>query len=290
MSLLAVSACVAPMKESSASDPKAPIELLPPLGHRNARGPEQPELAPKPAAEARAIVGGTLLLGEGHRIEDGVILFDQGKIVAVGKRGEVSVPKGVKTIEARGKFVTPGLIDTHSHMGVYAVPDTLPTADGNEMTDPTTPYVFSEHSFWPQDPALLRAVAGGITTIQVLPGSGNVIGGRAVTLKLNPRLEARAMRFPGAPNGLKMACGENPKRVYGSRNQQPMSRMGNIWKLRDAYIKAKEYAFDLAAYQQQYEAWEKKRAAAEKDPDHAKDPAPNRGRRRATSGSRRWPT
>jgi imidazolonepropionase-like amidohydrolase len=268
--LLVLAACAASNKE----EPKTPIELVTPLGHKNARGPEEAVLAIPPRAETRAIVGATLLLGNGSRIEDGAIVLDGGKIAAVGKRGEIAIPQGAKVIEAAGKFVTPGLIDTHSHMGVYAVPNTDATADGNEMTDPTTPYVFSEHAFWPQDPALLRAVAGGVTTIQVLPGSGNVIGGRAVTVKLNPRLEARAMRFPGAPNGLKMACGENPKRVYGGKRQQPMSRMGNISKLRDAYIKAKEYAFDLAAYQQQYDAWKKKYDEAKKDPSKAKDPGP----------------
>jgi imidazolonepropionase-like amidohydrolase len=267
---LFAAACATSGTESK--EQKKPIQLVEPLGHKNVRGVEQAVLAPAPASGTTVISGATLMLGDGGRIEDGVVVLERGTIAAVGKRGEISVPQGAKVIDAKGKFVTPGLIDTHSHMGVYAVPNSLPTADGNEMTDPITAYVFSEHAFWPQDPSIERAVAGGITTIQVLPGSGNVIGGRAVTLKLNPRLEARAMRFPGAPNGLKMACGENPKRVYGTRNQQPMSRMGNIFKLRDAYIKAKEYAFDVAAYQQQYDAWKKKYDEAKADPKNGKDP------------------
>ena len=90
---------------------------------------------------------------------------------------------------------------------------------------------------------------GGVTTIQVLPGSGNVIGGRAVTLKLKKRLETRSMRFPGAPFGLKMACGENPKRIYGEQKRQPMSRMGNIALLRRAFIQAEAYAHALKKFE-----------------------------------------
>lgn len=246
---------------------------MPVRGDKNVRGPEQAVLPPRPPPkETRALVGATLMLGNGQRIEDGAILLQDGKIAAVGKKDEVEIPGDANVMDVSGKFVTPGLIDTHSHMGVYAAPHTLPTADGNEMTDPTTPYVFSEHAFWPQDPAILRAVAGGITAIQVLPGSGNVIGGRATTLKLKPRLEARAMRFPGAPFGLKMACGENPKRVYGGKRQQPMSRMGSIKKLREAYVKAREYAFELKSYRQAHDAWMKKYEAAKADPQNAEDP------------------
>jgi imidazolonepropionase-like amidohydrolase len=175
-------------------------------------------------------------------------------------------------IEARGKFVTPGVIDTHSHMGVYASPSVFATADGNEMTDPTTPYVFSEHAFWPQDPAIEWAVAGGVTTAQILPGSGNVIGGRAVTVKLKPHLEARAMRIPGAPNGLKMACGENPKRVYGTTNRAPMSRMGSVAKLRQAFIKAQEYRQNMKAFHAEWDAWKKKYDDAKAHPDGTDDP------------------
>ena len=229
-----------------------------------------------PGKGTLAFVGGTVLLGDGQRIEPGAVLVQDGRIAAVGKVDAVTVPDGTPTVSMDGRFITPGLIDIHSHMGVYAVPSVSAHSDGNEMTDPTTPYVYSEHSFFPQDPSIDNAVAGGVTSILVLPGSGNVIGGRAVTLKLRPRREARAMRFPDAPNGLKMACGENPKRVYGSRNRQPMSRMGSIFRLRQAFIKAREYAYDMKAYDDQYAAWKKAYDAAQQDrranPNPGKEP------------------
>lgn len=234
--------------------------------------PEKPVLEPaRPPVSAVAITNATILVGDGTKIDGGTVVFENGKILGVGK--DVVAPEGATVVDGTDKWITPGLIDTHSHMGVYAVPHVVAHADGNEMTDPTTPYVFSEHAFWPQDPAIEHAVSGGVTTIQVLPGSGNVIGGRATTLKLKPRLEARAMRFPGAPFGLKMACGENPKRVYGQgRKSQPMSRMGNIYKLRNAFIKAREYAFDMKTYERDYAEWKKKYDAYEKDPDDAEHP------------------
>jgi len=209
-----------------------------------------------------ALVGATLLLGNGKRVEEGTLLMQKGKITAVGPKAEVQVPKSAQVIDAKGRFVTPGLVDTHSHLGVYASPHVKATADGNEMTDPTTPYVFSEHAFWPQDPGLRRAAMGGVTTIQVLPGSGNVIGGRAVTLRLDPRRETRAMRMMEAPNGLKMACGENPKRVYGDKGRQPMSRMGSISILRRAFIKAQAYRHGQRVHAHERAEWLKKYEAA----------------------------
>ncbi len=260
-------ACASQAPLTAAPKTKERDKLLSPKGPMSPRAPEEALLKPRTAPSGKlAIVGATLLLGNGKRIAEGTIILEKGKIWLLGPSREVVVPKGTQVVNAKGKFVTPGLIDTHSHMGVYAVPHVKATADGNEMTDPTTPYVFSEHAFWPQDPAIENAVAGGVTSIQVLPGSGNVIGGRATTLKLRPRLEARAMRFPGAPFGLKMACGENPKRVYGGSKRQPMSRMGSVKKLREAFIKAQEYAFKRRGYEEAREAWKKKYDKAKQDP------------------------
>ncbi len=250
-----------------ADGPKTAPRTLPELrGDPSARAEAKAVLSPLPAGGTPvAIVGATLHLGDGRVMENGAIVLQDGRITQVGAALAVTVPEGARTVAGEGRHVTPGLIDTHSHMGVYAVPGVQAHADGNEMTDPTTPYVFAEHGFWPQDPAIDDAVAGGVTTIQVLPGSGNLIGGRAVTMKLRPRREARAMRFPDAPFGLKMACGENPKRVYGGKGQQPMSRMGNVFRVRQAFLRAREYVDKRARYEAAHEAWSSKLEAAKAD-------------------------
>src|SRR3989442_12412452 len=158
-----------------------------------------------------------------------------GRIVAIG--ASVEAPAGAVVVDGAGKFVTPGIIDTHSHLGVYAAPGTDAESDGNEATNPVTAEVWAEHSFWPQDPQIPLAIAGGITTIQALPGSANLIGGRSAILKLIPARTGQEMKFPGARYGLKMACGENPKRVYGKRGG-PSTRMGNMAGYRGAFSQA----------------------------------------------------
>ncbi len=186
-----------------------------------------------------AIVGATILTAAGQEIENGTIVFSDGKIVAVGVG--VAVPEGARRIDGRGKFVTPGIIDIHSHLGVYPSPGVQANSDGNEATDPNTAEVWAEHSIWPQDPGFNRAREGGVTSLLILPGSANLFGGRSVTLKNVPAITQQGMKFPGAPYGLKMACGENPKRVYGSRSRSPSTRMGNIAVARRAWIDAAEY-------------------------------------------------
>jgi imidazolonepropionase-like amidohydrolase len=146
--------------------------------------------------------------------------------------------------------VTPGIIDTHSHIGVYPMPGAQAHLDGNEMTDPVTPQAQTVDAFWPEDPAIERAVAGGVTALQALPGSGNLIGGRAVTLKLRPGLSPREMHVRGAPDGLKMACGENPKRVYGANKRAPMTRMGNVAGQRAAFLKAQRLKDEWARWRE----------------------------------------
>jgi imidazolonepropionase-like amidohydrolase len=197
-------------------------------------------------SEATLITNATILTGTGERLENASLLIADGKIVFVG---EGEAPAGVKTIDASGQWVTPGLIDVHSHLGVYASPGVKAHSDGNEMTNPATPNVWAEHSVWPQDPGFSRALAGGITSLQVLPGSGNLIGGRGVTLKNVYSTSYQGMKFPDAPHGLKMACGENPKRVYGDRRQQPMTRMGNVASYRAQWIGAQKYIDDWADYE-----------------------------------------
>ncbi len=193
------------------------------------------------ASAPTLIRGATILDGEGGRIDNGSILFADGKVQAVGG-SDLAAPEEAIVIDGQGRYVTPGIIDVHSHLGDYPSPGVASLSDGNEATSPARPEVWAEHSVWPQDPGFSRALAnGGITALQILPGSANLFGGRSVVLKNVPARTVQGMKFPGAPYGLKMACGENPKRVYGSKNQMPQTRMGNIAYTRQTWIKAKEY-------------------------------------------------
>ncbi|MBA4338279.1 amidohydrolase [Hyphomonas sp.] len=194
------------------------------------------------------IANATVLDGAGARIENGSVLIEGGKIKAVG--ADLTAPEGAVTLDARGKWVTPGIIDNHSHLGAYPSPGVDAHGDGNEISGPVTAEVWVEHSVWPQDPGFTRALAGGITSLQILPGSANLFGGRGVTLKNVPARTVQAMKFPGAPYTLKMACGENPKRVYGygrgsTPGGAPYSRMGNVAGYRDAWIQAAAYKKQL---------------------------------------------
>jgi imidazolonepropionase-like amidohydrolase len=183
----------------------------------------------------------TVFTGDGQQINNGTVVFADGLIQAVGGP-ELASPAGATEIDGTGKFVSPGIIDIHSHLGDYPSPGVEANSDGNELTDPVHPDVWAEHSVWPQDPGFSRAlVNGGVTTLQILPGSGNLFGGRSVVLKNVPGRTAQEMKFPGAPYGLKMACGENPKRVYGSHDKMPQTRMGNIALARETWMKAVEY-------------------------------------------------
>ena len=179
----------------------------------------------------------TIMTADGPRITGGSILLRDGKIAEMG--ANVSAPADAIVIDGSGKFVTPGLIDNHSHLGVYSAPGVDAHQDGNEATNPATPHVWSEHSVWPQDPQFPRNLAGGVTTLQVLPGSANLIGGRGVVLKVVPSRTVQGMKFPGSRYGLKMACGENPKRVYAQRG--PATRMGNVAGYRAQWIQAEQY-------------------------------------------------
>jgi len=188
-----------------------------------------------------AITNVTLYDGEGGRIDRGTLVFADGKLVAAGA-ATTAIPDGAQVFDGSGKYVTPGVIDIHSHLGAYPSPGVDANSDGNEATDPTTPEVWAEHSVWPQDPGFSRALAnGGITSLQILPGSANLMGGRSVVLKNVASRTVQGMKFPGAPYGLKMACGENPKRVYGGKGRMPSTRMGNFAVNRATWAKAVEY-------------------------------------------------
>jgi imidazolonepropionase-like amidohydrolase len=195
-------------------------------------------------SQTTLITGATILTGTGERLENADVLLVDGKIAEVGSGLSAD---GADVVDASGKWVTPGIIDVHSHLGVYASPGTESHSDGNEATAPVTAEVWAEHSVWPHDPGFTTALAGGVTSMQILPGSANLVGGRGVTLKNVPGRNVMDMKFPGAPYGLKMACGENPKRVYGGRGQAPSTRMGNVAGYRAAWIDASEYRDQIKA-------------------------------------------
>ena len=193
---------------------------------------------PQDKSSAVAIRGATVMTATKGVIENGTVVIQDGKIAAVGK--DVPIPAGATVIDATGKFLMPGIIDTHSHMGVYSWPEVKSNSDGNEATHPIMAQVRAEDGVNLEDPAFKRAPAGGGATIQVLPGSANMVGGESFVCKL--RLGSLdTMRFAGAPRGIKMASGESPKRVYGGRGQLPSTRMGNFAVLREHLEKAREY-------------------------------------------------
>ena len=204
---------------------------------------------PLPATDT-LIRSATVLTGTGLRLEAADVLLVGGRIAAVGPGLEA--PAGVVIIDGTGRWVTPGIIDMHSHLGVYPSPDVRAHSDGNEMTAPNTAQVWAEHSVWPQDPGFAAALAGGVTSLMILPGSANLFGGRTITVRNVPARTVQEMKFPGAPHGLKMACGENPKRVYGEgRKTAPATRMGNMAGYRAAFIEARQYLGEQEKFERQ---------------------------------------
>ena len=220
------------------------------------------------ASKTTVIRGATILTGAGDKIDNGTVVIENGKIASVGG-ADLAAPEGAVVIDAKGKWVTPGIIDVHSHLGDYPSPQTQSTSDGNEATAPNTSQVWAEHSVWPQDAGFTRALAGGITSLQVLPGSANLFGGRSAILKNVPSRTVQGMKFPGAPYGLKMACGENPKRVYGEKGG-PSTRMANFAGYRAAWIEAAEYKKKWEKYWDEKDAFDKKNGGKKKPAKDAK--------------------
>jgi len=160
-----------------------------------AREPYASTYAPLPAEEL-LITGATVLTGTGERLDGAAVHVVDGRIAAIGH--ELSAPDAA-VVDADGLWLTPGIIDVHSHLGDYPAPAIAATRDGNEATDPNTARVWAEHSVWPQDPQFPLALAGGVTTLQILPGSANLFGGRGVTLKNVPSRTVQGMKFPARP-------------------------------------------------------------------------------------------
>jgi imidazolonepropionase-like amidohydrolase len=194
------------------------------------------------------IVGATVLDGLGGRAEDEDVLMKDGLIVAVGHH---LAPAGASVIDAHGRFLTPGIIDIHTHYGTYLLPQTAAesiVSDVLENSDPNVADTWIEDAVRPTDPAFSRALAAGVTTLQILPGSSALFGGRSVVVKPIPAVTLDEMRFPDAPQGLKMACGANPADSFGGRGRFPNSRQGEIAGIRAAFIEAQHYRDEWDEY------------------------------------------
>jgi imidazolonepropionase-like amidohydrolase len=194
--------------------------------------------------------GARLLTAAGAPIERGVLVVSKGKIVAVGRDGDVQIPDGATVRNLEGKTIIPGLVDTHSHIGIYPRPAVPAHSDGNEMSGPVQPGLRALDAIYPDDPGIRMAVAGGVTTANIMPGSGNVIGGQTLYVKLRGHT-IDVMRIPDLPilGGLKMANGENPK-GYGRRapGQAPFTRMKIAALQREQFAKARDYQQKWTAY------------------------------------------
>src|SRR5271170_4312031 len=188
-------------------------------------------------------------------IANGSIYIKDGKIAAVGEN--VNTPPGATVIDAGGKYLTPGIVDSHSHI---ALDD-----DVNEATSPITPHMMMKDAFDYQDKAIYRALAGGVTTSLLLHGSANMIGGQAVVIKHKYGDPRDAMLFPNAPGSIKFASGENPKRVYGGRDQLPSTRMGNFAVQRAALVEAQDYMKEWDAYNDKVKRGDKDASAPKHD-------------------------
>lgn len=195
-------------------------------------------------AEIRTMTNGTLT--------NASILLENGKIKEIGS--DIQAP-GAEVIDGTGKIVTPGLIDVHTHLGVYEEIIGPAGADGNELTNPATPQVRALDAINPMERGFVDAIESGVTTVQVMPGSGNVIGGEMLVIKTHGKIVDEMI--VKSPSALKIAFGENPKRVYGAKNKMPASRMGLAAVLRENLVQGQNYL--------------RKLELAEKDPEKAPD-------------------
>jgi len=218
----------------------------------------QPASAQQPAPDAHSelVITNAYLMTVTHgNLKKGSVYIKDGKIAAVGE--SVNAPSSATVVDAGGKFLTPGIIDSHSHI---ALDD-----DVNEATSPVTPHMMMIDAFDYQDKAIYRALAGGVTTSLLLHGSANMIGGQAIVIKHKYGLNRDAMLFPGAPPSMKFASGENPKRVYGRRNELPSTRMGNFEVQRDAFVQAQDYMRSWDDYNAKAKRGDKDATAPKRD-------------------------
>ncbi|HJQ02516.1 MAG TPA: amidohydrolase [Jatrophihabitans sp.] len=190
-----------------------------------------------------AIVGGYLVPIEGDPIENATVLITDGKIAAVGSK--VRVGKGVEVVDATGKWVLPGFIDAHAHLGVWEEGDGWAGDDVNEMTHPVGARLRALDAINPADQGFADALAGGVTSCVIKPGSGNPIGGQTVAIKTWGRIVDEMVIK--SPVSVKSALGENPKKIYGEKKQLPATRLGVAAVIRDALSEAQDYQARRAA-------------------------------------------
>ncbi|TFB13370.1 amidohydrolase [Filobacillus milosensis] len=184
-----------------------------------------------------AITNVTGFDGFGGKLKDATVLMNQGKIERIGT--DIDLPNDIEVIDAKGKVVTPGLIDVHTHLGVFEEGKGPSGHDFNEISDAATPHIRALDGVNPFDRGFKDAIKGGVTTVQTLPGSANVIGGEMVTIKTHGTVvDEMVLR---EPSGLKAATGENPKRVHGGKGKMPTTRMGVAGVLRQKLIEAQNY-------------------------------------------------
>lgn len=211
-----------------------------------------------PPPDDMMLRGATILDGVGGRIENGDVLVRGGKVAAIGK----GLPNpGVREVNAKGRWITPGVIDVHSHDGTYVLPLTSIDREAGDVSEGSSPNVadtWVETAVNPQDMAFDRALANGVTTIQILPGSSPIFGGRSVVVKPIHATTVAAMKAVGGIQGFKMACGENPKE-WGADddNEGPTSRQGVVAYMRQAFLDAQAYK----------RAWERHRTGAGAAPE-----------------------
>ena len=216
-----------------------------------------------------AITNGKVLTITQGTFDPGTVLIDNGKIAAVGP--DVTIPPGAEVYDAAGKVVMPGLIDAHCHIAVFADGVGWEHADGNEMTDPITPHMRALDAVHPEDMAWKDLLAAGVTTVLTGPGSGNLIGGQGICLKTVPKPTVDEMILL-EPAGMKMALGENPKRVYGEQKKMPSTRMGNAAVLRAALVDAQSYLAKWRRYDEELSAYQAKAGAGDAKAEPPKPP------------------
>jgi imidazolonepropionase-like amidohydrolase len=216
-----------------------------------------------------AITNGKVMTITQGTFERGTVLVEGGRIVAVGE--QIEIPDDAEVVDASGKVVMPGLIDAHCHIGIFPDGVGWEYSDGNEMTDPITPHLRALDAVHPEDPAFKELVAAGVTTVLTGPGSGNLIGGQWVCLKTAPRPSVEQMVLL-EPAGMKMALGENPKRVYGEQKKAPSTRMGNAANLRAALVDAQNYLDKWGRYEDERAEYEAKVEAGDEDAEPPKPP------------------